>query len=467
MASTKTRLERAQESETLATSFEYVLFRDVLYAPVDFETGDDGVIPPPERKSWKPMSESDISAKARSQFDTLFGASKELSDFVFMMKQAAIRADDSSDRLLIKTPAGLKVLKRDGQLHDPDGEFIANTLVPMLNTDATDKALVHSTITDWVGGEEEEATALLRHLATSLAPQWSAGRYVLLIGNGRNGKSLLMQMLHDIFGVANCSGVTRQQMSESDKAVFTLNGKLINLIFDGQAQYLKDSGVEKSLITGESVMIRKLYSNEGSTVKTNALFVEGLNQEPKSRDKTSALQARIVRFWFPNKYPVDPTFEETMRSERYLGAFLSLLIDHYVKRDELAVMLAPTAKSRELQLEHMEENSLGMQFVVYTDETDPMGAEALLGEKMDDLVKRFQSWRIKLNDMAVWEKGDVLKQLKHALNVKRRNVRLPGVKTPRGVYFADSFTEEMEGVLELARGAVEEVDDDVAALVED
>lgn len=431
MATPKTPTQLATEADTLAVSFEYVKFNGRIYAPVDYETGEDLVIPPIERKCWVPLTATDIQQKAYVQFDTLFKDDSQLRSFMFMIDQLATNVSIIQPWLLIKTAQGLKVLQEDGKLHEPDGTFVPNMLLPVLNEDEKDRAQLMATITAWLGGEEEEALSLIRHLATALAPHWSAGKYVLLIGDGRNGKSVLMTMLQDLFGRHNCSGVERQVISDSSPAAFDLNGKLLNLVFDGPLEFLKDSGREKSLITGEPISVRKLYSNEQSVIQTCALFIEGLNQEPKSRDKSSALQARLVRFWFPNKYAEDDVFFGMMRSERMLGALLSLLIDNYVKPEDKRVMLAPTAASRQLQMEHMEDNSLAVQFVVYLEETEPLGAEAtLIDTTLDDLVSRFQSWRLKVNDLTAWDKAALHSMFRPVLSTERRSTRVAGKNYP-------------------------------------
>lgn len=455
MATTKTKAQLSTEAETLAVSFEYIKTGDQVYAPVDFETGDDTVVPPIERKCWIPMSNEDIQQKAKHQFDTLFQDRGQITSFIYQVEQCSTRAD-TQPWLLIKTEAGLRVLHEDGKLHIPDGSFVQNYLSWQLNEDPADKQEVFDVITQWVGGEVEEATSLLRHLATTLAPHWSAGKYVLLIGDGRNGKSVLMYMLRDLFGVNNCSGITRQDMSEAEKSLFDLNGSLLNIVFDGQAMFLKDSGREKSLITGEAIMLRKLYSNQSSLIQTNALFVEGLNQEPKSKDKSSALQARLVRFWFPNKFSDDAGFLTHMRSERMLGALLSLLIDNYVLEQDKAVMLAPTTRSQALWLEHLEDNSMAMQFIVYMEETEPLGAEATLVDMtIDDLTSRFQSWRLKLNDLTVWDKPVVINMFRHVLHTDRKSHRVAGKTYPVKVRYITRLKQE---TLDLLASVREEAD---------
>jgi hypothetical protein len=462
MATLKTPSALSIEAETLASSFEYLFHNDTIYAPVDYIDGDVGVIPPNDRKCWVPVTEKLLRVKAREQFDTTFRDHTQYRSFEFMVMQECTPIDVIKPWLLVKTATGLKVLREDGTLQEPDGTFIPNVITKTLNEDADDKAALLATITDWVGGDPEIVTSLLRHLATTLAPHWSAGKYVLLIGNGRNGKSLLMTMLQDLFGVNNCSSVTRQEISDADKTLFDLNNKLLNIVFDGPAAFLKDSGREKSLITGEPVGIRKLYTNTQTSVVTNALFIEGLNQEPRSRDKSSALQARLVRFVFPNKYPDDQDFWNHMRSERMLGALLSLLLDHYVQRSEVAVMLAPTRASKLAQIEHTVDNSVAVQFLIHLDEVEILPVEEyLLGMEFNDLAQQFQSWRKKLGDPTVWDVQSLLNLFRPVLHTERKSTWVGGSTRKKRVISA--LTEDAQIVVDSLR----EEDADATAVVED
>jgi len=204
------------------------------------------------------------------------------------------------------------------------------------------------------------------------------------------------------------------------------------------------------LIAGEPIPIRKLYDSTATIVQTNALFLEGLNREPKTHDKSSALQKRIVRFQFPNVYTLDHRFEKSMLNERMLGAFLSLLIDRYVTEDEVAVKLAPTTKAIELQLEQMEANSSALQFLKYTEDTDALGAVGLLGSPIHELVQKFQSWRLKENDLGSWAEPDVIALFVPLVNTERRTQRVNG--SPRKVRVVTSFKTEANAYLESMKG---------------
>lgn len=462
MLELKNKQQLAKDAFTLSKGHKLVRYRSVTYIPADYETLETDVTPDVERMIWLPLNRDKVRRLAADQFSTLFATDSELTSFDFMVAQTAEQVDHAVHSLLVRTPEGLRELDGKGKLVETTGAFRPNTLTPMLNEDVAEKTRVFEWIVEILGDSEEEAHSLLYHLATSLAPGWSAVKYVLLLGEGRNGKSLLLKMLHSIFGRDNVSNVTRQNIADQSPVVTELNGKLLNIVYDGQAVYLKDSGAEKSLIAGEPFPIRRLYESAPTTVQTNALFIEGLNREPKTGDKSTALQKRLVRYQFPKVYALDHRFERRMLTDESIGAFLSLLIDHYVTEDAVAEKLAPTEKAMELQLEAMYVNSIGLQFLKHLAETDPMGAECLLGCPVSDLVGRFQSWRLKENDLGTWAEPDVLALFAPLINNERKSDRV-GTKVVK-VRKVTSFKTEAAAFLDSLKEGTE---DDVSAVVED
>ena len=151
-----------------------------------------------------------------------------------------------------------------------------------------------------------------------------------------------------------------------------------------------------------------------------------------------------------------------MLSEESLGAFMALLIEHYVHEDGVAELLAPTQKAMELQLEHMFINSAGLQFLKYVDETDPLGVDALIGATLSELASMFQSWRLKENDLSTWAEPDVVALFQPILNSERKGVRVDG--KPRKVRVVSSLKPEALAFIDSLKGGIE---DDLEALVAD
>ena len=83
-----------------------------------------------------------------------------------------------------------------------------------------------------------------------------------------------------------------------------------------------------------------------------------------------------------------------MLSEPMLGAFLSLLIDHYVQEHEVADKLQPTQAATALQLDQMWVNSPVLQFLNYLASQDPKLLDFLPGQEVDPLINSFMAWRL-------------------------------------------------------------------------
>lgn len=421
----KTQAELEQDAVSIGKDFECVYYHSTLYMPQDFIDGMIGALPSPERKAWVPLRGAALQQLYSTNYGGMFKNPKQYSDFGYMVQQNSIQHRQQIDSLLVRQGDELLRLGPDGKLSKPDGSFIPNLLPVPLNPDPVVKEKIFRTIVEWLDGNEEEAKLLLSVAATALAPHWSAGKYVLLIGAGRNGKSIFLEMLSRVLGQHNCAGVKRQEMAENSAVLTSLNGALANVIFDGPAEFIKDSSNEKTLTVGEPLNVRLLFHSDHTQVQTNALFLEGLNKEPKSSDKSQALQARMMRFMFTQTYLEDPAFHERMMSDEYIGAFLSLLIDSYVVKDAKAERLKPSQAGMELRFEHMLDNSKPLQYLLHLEQTDAFGAEGLLDMELPALTAAFCSWRVKNNDLQTYDQVDVKRMFNDIVLWARRSRRTP------------------------------------------
>lgn len=448
MPELKDKKELAAAAKNLAQSFELVQRANTTFIPVDWKTYLADPPPAEEDRIWLPLTREEKLQLANRKSNILFSSDAELRSFDFMMRQIAIQNDETVASILIKTAQGLRALNGEGLLVKHDGSFTPNYVKPMLNEDAAAKEAVFKVIVEWLGGDEDEAHSLLHHLATSLAPNWSAVKYIILLGEGRNGKGLLLKMLAMLFGAENISSVSRQSMAEFSPTCIELNNKLINIVYDGQMSYIKDSAAEKTLIAGEPVSIRLLYESGSTIVQTNALFIEALNTEPKARDKSSALQKRLVRFKFPNVYAKDLAFEKKMTAEPMLGALLSLLIDHYVKPDQIADKLSLTKGSMDLQMEQVWLGSPVLQFLEHLSNNG--GIQKLPGTTVENFMASFKPWA-EQQGMHERSDGDLLSMLKISFELGWKSVREAGGK-PTSKRVIKSLKKETEMALELLKG---------------
>lgn len=75
-----------------------------------------------------------------------------------------------------------------------------------------------------------------------------------LVGEGSNGKSVLLHLLENIIGEKWCSNLSIEQMTNSEHATTALVGKRLNICTEEESQFVK-SDKFKSLVSGEPTTI--------------------------------------------------------------------------------------------------------------------------------------------------------------------------------------------------------------------
>lgn len=450
MPQLRSKPELANFARAFALRHSMVLYKGTLYIPSHFITGD---LDPqaPEETVWSPLDDHKVRIYANILLDILFATDAEERSFIKMLKQFATEKFFVEGILVrIKTDR-VELLTETGELKPASGNFVPNYLDVPYDAESPLIDELYGYISEWLGSEEQ-AESLLHHFATALQPTWSAVKYVLMIGKGRNGKSTLLKMFEDLLGEDNVSGVRRQDMAANSTVMTALNGKLANIVLDGPKEFIRDSSNEKTLIAGERLNIELKYENAPARIQTNALFVEGLQHEPITSDKSIALQRRLVRFYFPNEYPLDLEFEDKMRRQDMLAALLHLLIKHWVNKTEVATKLALTIESLDLQVQAVWTASPVLRFLEWMSGRDSQFLQDILMQKMpvDKFTLPYREW-LNENGYKQWDDSYVLKQLEESFEFGRKSFWMNGRNTTKR-YIKSVYSDTLNAIQMLIAG---------------
>jgi len=189
---------------------------------------------------------------------------------------------------------------RTGELrpHDPDFPSIVQLPVRW-DEDATCPGI------DRFLGEvlPEDAVALALELAGySLYADQPLRKAGMLLGAGRNGKSVFLGILRGLLGPANVVSVPLQELGESRFAAAEMYGKLANLCGDLDARALKRSDVFKILTGGtDAIMAERKYRDPFYFVPF-ATMIFSANEPPASSDQTDAYFDRWIVLPFPRRF---------------------------------------------------------------------------------------------------------------------------------------------------------------------
>lgn len=118
--------------------------------------------------------------------------------------------------------------------------------------------LIDSFMNQISNGDEYKKHLLYEIVGYSLLRKPVFGKMFLLYGGGGTGKSTFLNIIKKLIGEDYCSYLTLSDMEDKFMPA-ELFGKLCNLGDDIDAKMLKDTGMLKSIITGETVTVQKKF----------------------------------------------------------------------------------------------------------------------------------------------------------------------------------------------------------------
>lgn len=152
-------------------------------------------------------------------------------------------------------------------------------------------------------GDFDAVTELIGYC---LYKKYSIARIFMLVGEGRNGKSQLIIIIHNFLGKENTSDLVLQQIAENTFAPALLYGKLANLAADIPAKPIKHTGILKTLSGGDRITAHHKYY-AFFDFENYAKLIFSANEVPPTNDDTPAWLRRPILITFPNIFPAgDP-----------------------------------------------------------------------------------------------------------------------------------------------------------------
>ena len=189
-------------------------------------------------------------------------------------------------------------------------------LVDIDNSDFTELAeklapTVTKAFRDWVG---DKWRLLFEIAGYTLWLRYDLNKAIMLVGEGSNGKSTYLRLLRDILGHDNYVSVNMRELVESRFAAVQLYRKLANIYADLPKFVLRNSGVLK-ILTGEDAISADRKHREPIKFVNYAKLIFSANELPEVQDMTPAFWRRWIVVEFPNKFPPNPQFYDTLKPE--------------------------------------------------------------------------------------------------------------------------------------------------------
>ncbi len=116
---------------------------------------------------------------------------------------------------------------------------------------------------------------------------------VILVGTGRNGKSVYLSLTTSLIGVENVSSKSLQNLSEDKFATSGLFGKMANISSDIPSKKIADSSSFKGLVSGKDLIDAQFKGENSFKFVSNAKLLFSCNQLPSTNDQSDG----FLRKW--------------------------------------------------------------------------------------------------------------------------------------------------------------------------
>jgi putative DNA primase/helicase len=150
----------------------------------------------------------------------------------------------------------------------------------------------------------------------------------MLLGDGANGKSTLLEALRALLGPENTTAISLQEIASNRFAAAEIAGKLANIYPDLPRSILKDTGIIKALTGGDRIKAEKKF-RDPFTFVNQAKLIFSANILPEVDDRTYAFWRRWVIIYCPNKFEgekADRTLLEKLKRPEELSGALNLAL---------------------------------------------------------------------------------------------------------------------------------------------
>jgi len=175
----------------------------------------------------------------------------------------------------------------------------------------------------------EDIDAMLELFGYCLLRQLPMQKASLLVGEGANGKSTLIELLRAFLGKNNCSSISLQELEEDKFKKAELFGKLANLSSDIPSKGLHHIGTFKMLTGGDKISAERKFGHPFQFTNF-AKLVFSANRPPKIfNEDTLALWRRFIIVDFPNTFPDDTADKHLLgklTTEAELAGLLNLAL---------------------------------------------------------------------------------------------------------------------------------------------
>ena len=157
-------------------------------------------------------------------------------------------------------------------------------------------------------GKQSLINLMYQMMGYILVPTCKYQKAFILLGNGSNGKSVLLETIRQMFGDENCSSLALEDLSDRFRPAEIVNA-MVNIGDDSGHGLLDNTAIFKKLVTGDSMTFEHKHGQPFKH-KNTAKMIFAANALPPTTDKSDGFFRRCIIIPFEATFkPGDPNYD--------------------------------------------------------------------------------------------------------------------------------------------------------------
>lgn len=211
------------------------------------------------------------------------------------------------------------------------------------------------------------------------------GKAFILVGDKANGKSTFLSLLQVLLGDNNISSLDLSELGDRFKTA-ELFGKLANIGDDIGDEFVANPALFKKLVTGDRVNVEK-KGQDPFEFNNYSKFIFSANQIPRIKDRTGAVQRRLIIIPFNANFSKDdPDFDPYIKHKLLKKSSLEYLIKLGVDGLKRVLKNKSFTKSEKVQKELEEYEKNNNPILLFFDEVNK---EEIINESVPDVYRMY------------------------------------------------------------------------------
>lgn len=279
---------------------------------------------------------------------------------------------------------GLYNIKTD-TLSDFTPDYIAKNKVPVNYNPGAYHEVMDKTL-DKIACYDKQLRKLLEEMiGYTLLRRNELGKCFILIGQGSNGKSTLLDVIKHFLGEENVSSIALEELGQRFKTA-ELYGKLANIGDDISSKYMEDNAIFKKLVTGETVNVER-KGKDPFDFNNYSKLIFSANEIPRINDTSDGLMRRLVIVPFNAKFSKDdPDYDPFIKDKLLTDEAMEYLLNIALEGLKRVLKNRGFTEVESVTEEIKEYEKRNNPVVAFLDEND------IDGETVEETYLKYSGW---------------------------------------------------------------------------